>query len=624
MVWCPMITAQYVIVRAIVGRPVDAATRDGIVQHFRTTRSPEGAWGLHPESPGYVFVTALAYVALRLLGASADDPLAKDARVWLERRPPGDGVLAIPAWGRFWLALLGLYDWRAVPPCPPEALLLPRALPIHPSRVYCHTRLISLGMAYLYGRRFQADPRGLRNDLAHELYGGPLASVDFTRAHDRVASSDRAVAANVGLRTVRLATRAWERVCPHGMRRRASARALERIVWEQRASHYQALSPVNGLLNCLALYAADPTHAELDPSLAGLEAWRWEDAREGVRYAGARSNTWDTAFALEALAASGDASAAAAARRGYGFLRDAQMTGELPGAPDHERDPIDGGWCFSDGQHRWPVSDCAAEAVSAVFAVDGSATLAPPPAERIAADRLRAAAVFILSRQNADGGFATYERRRGPIWLERFNPSEMFARCMTERSYVECTASSLVALARLRAAAPASMTSDVDSALARALAFLRSTQRPDGSVPGFWGINFTYGAFHFVRGLRAAGAPSTDPQLRAAAAWLIAKQRADGGWGEHWSGCVAEQYVEAAESHVVMTSWALLALLDVADVDPEAVRRGFAWLVGRQRADGSFPPGGVNGVFFGTAMLDYRLYPSYFPAWALARFAAAA
>ena len=32
----------------------------------------------------------------------------------------------------------------------------------------------------------------------------------------------------------------------------------------------------------------------------------------------------------------------------------------------------------------------------------------------------------MLARQNADGGFGTYERRRGAAWLEAFNPSEMF------------------------------------------------------------------------------------------------------------------------------------------------------------------------------------------------------
>jgi len=38
--------------------------------------------------------------------------------------------------------------------------------------------------------------------------------------------------------------------------------------------------------------------------------------------------------------------------------------------------------------------------------------------------------------------------------------------------------------------------------------------------------------------------------------------------------------------------------------------------------NGDWPRDSVNGVFFGTAMLDYRLYNTYFPTWALARFEA--
>ena len=36
-----------------------------------------------------------------------------------------------------------------------------------------------------------------------------------------------------------------------------------------------------------------------------------------------------------------------------------------------------------------------------------------------------------------------------------------------------------------------------------------------------------------------------------------------------------------------------------------------------------YPEQAVAGVFFGTAMLHYRLYKAYFPAWALARAAGA-
>jgi lanosterol synthase len=69
-----------------------------------------------------------------------------------------------------------------------------------------------------------------------------------------------------------------------------------------------------------------------------------------------------------------------------------------------------------------------------------------------------------------------------------------------------------------------------------------------------------------------------------------------------------------------MTSWALLALLHAGrDARSPSVRRGVAFLERSQRPDGSYPEQAVAGVFFGTAMLHYRLYRAYFPAWALAR-----
>jgi squalene cyclase len=60
--------------------------------------------------------------------------------------------------------------------------------------------------------------------------------------------------------------------------------------------------------------------------------------------------------------------------------------------------------------------------------------------------------------------------------------------------------------------------------------------------------------------------------------------------------------------------------MEVLPVEHESVRRGILWLTGRQLVDGAWPRQGVNGVFFGAAMLDYRLYHFYFPVWALARY----
>ena len=112
------------------------------------------------------------------------------------------------------------------------------------------------------------------------------------------------------------------------LRRRALDRCLRRIRAEQRASGLQALSPVNGILNTLALWVDDPDAPDVATSIAGLEAWCWEDEAQGVRYAGARSTTWDTAFALQALMESPHVpdECVAAVRSGYTALASLQVT----------------------------------------------------------------------------------------------------------------------------------------------------------------------------------------------------------------------------------------------------------------------------------------------------------
>jgi squalene/oxidosqualene cyclase-like protein len=244
--------------------------------------------------------------------------------------------------------------------------------------------------------------------------------------------------------------------------------------------------------------------------------------------------------------------------------------------------------------------------------------LAAHVAHPIPEDRLVDAADLLLAMQNEDGGWATYEKTRGPAWLERLNPSDCFADIMIDPSYVECTSASIQALAAFRARYPGRRNEAIDAAIARGRDFLLGAQRADGSWEGSWGICFTYGAWFGTWGLRAAGVASDHPAMLRAVSFLRSKQLADGGWGETPESCRTRAYVHAEEGQAVMTAWAILALAAAGCGGGEEARRGVAFLTRRQRPDGSFPDEHIAGMFNKTCAIHYDNYLKIFPLWAMA------
>ena len=384
---------------------------------------------------------------------------------------------------------------------------------------------------------------------------------------------------------------------------------LDRIRWELETSDHTSISPVSGLLNIIALWLDDPEDPHFKRAIERFEGWIWEDDHKGTRVAGARSSCWDTAFALQALAAAAPhAAIGGAATRGSAFLASQQIGKTFVGFRQAYRIDPNGGWCFAGVWHGWPVSDCAAEAVLGLVKAGTGVD---------ARLRLEDAARFMLRCRNRDGGFGSYEPRTSRLGLEWLNPAEMFGDSMTEASYVECTASCLMALTEIRESCSQMLQLAIDDAVTRAALWLRRRQNEDGTWPAAWGVHFIYGTMFAVAGLRAAGVTPTHPAIRRACAWLKARQRPDGGWGEHHTSCITGRYVVHEHAQVIQTAWALKTLIEAGDPDWLAIDRAAGFLVRSQSDDGTWPKQDMVGVFFHTALLDYELYRSYFPVWAL-------
>ncbi|WP_426732254.1 2,3-oxidosqualene cyclase [Myxococcus faecalis] len=595
----------YIIGLYAMERAPDAPLRDGLLCYFRAHQNEDGGWGLSPESPSLVFTTVLTYVAQRLLGVEADDPDLVRARAWLL---PRGGPLGSGSWGKAILALLGLYEYEGLTPTPPELWLLPKALPFHPSRMWCHCRMVYLPMGWLYGRKARVRQTPLLAELKRELYPEPYERVDWKAARQRVADTDAYTPRSPWLRAASRVLGLYERLHSKRLRARALEESLEQIRGEDLATHFICIGPINKVLDAVVWHLARPGGPEVHAHLERLPDYL-QRTPEGVTFNGYNSSQlWDTAFAIQALVASGADRALDTLARASHFVESQQLLEDSPRPERFYRHPSRGAWPFSTREHGWPISDCTAEAVKACLLLE------PLGLNRVPRERLAQAVEFIRSLQNRDGGWATYEPTRAPRWLERINASDVFANTMVDLSHVECTSACVQALVAWRKVQP---EAPVEEAITRGLEFLRRTQREDGSWEGAWGVCFSYGTWFGVTGLACGGAAPEDPALRRAVRFLEEHQREDGSWSETLQGCRERRWVDGPTGHAVTTSWALLALFACGEADSRATRRGVAWLRARQGADGRWPREPLAGVFNRTGGIHYDTYLRTFPLWAL-------
>jgi squalene-hopene/tetraprenyl-beta-curcumene cyclase len=158
--------------------------------------------------------------------------------------------------------------------------------------------------------------------------------------------------------------------------------------------------------------------------------------------------------------------------------------------------------------------------------------------------------------------------------------------------------------------------------MAAAIEYIRREQEPEGCWFGRWGTNYIYGTWSALCALNAAGIDPADPMIRRAAAWLLSKQRPDGGWGE--DGASYEPGTPKGEGPVstpAQTAWALLGLMAAGEVHHDAVAAGIRHLEDTRTADGLWQEAHYTAVGFPRVFyLSYRGYKAYFPLWALARY----
>lgn len=601
---------------------LSAEQKSEMLRYLWNHQSPDGGWGLHIEEPCTMFGTVLTYISLRILGVPASEPRLSRAKTFIHSH---GGAMATPSWGKFWLCVLGVYEWEGINSLFPELWLFPEALPVHPSRWWCHSRMVYMPMAYCYGHKVTGKQTPLVMELRKELYPQAYDSIPFSTHKNTINKAELYTPLTLTLRVLNGFTNLYERVHSSWLRRKALDFLLSYIHAEDDQTKFVDIGPVNKFINMLSVWHAEGPDSEnfrKHKARVGDYLWMAEDGLKAQGYNG--SQLWDTAFALQAYTESGLSSYfAPAMQKGYNYLEISQVLEDVKDRVKFYRHISKGGWPFSTRDHGWPISDCTAEGLKATLALHET-IVTKPEQQLITPDRCADAINILLSFQNVDGGWATYENTRGPEWLEHLNASEIFGKIIIDYSYVECTSASVQAMVAFSAQQhfPSHRKAEIERSIKRGLDFIVSKQRPDGSWYGSWAVCFTYGAWFGIEGLISGGLSASSLPIQKAVAFLLSKQSAtDGGWGESYRSCVTKQFVSKGESQVVNTAWAVLALLKAgcAVSHRAQLAKAVAFLESRQTAQGDWEQEGISGVFNGNCMITYINYRNIFPLWAMGR-----
>lgn len=587
--------SDYVLFMHWVGE-VDAELEQRCVRHIRKRQLADGGWNIYYDGPSEINASVKAYFALKLAGHSPDEVFMQEARANILRL---GGIPRMNTYSKLYLALLGQFPWKYLPVIPVEMVLLPSWSFFNIYKMSSWSRAMLVPLAII--NHFKPT-RQLPNDKQlHELYPKGTEGNDFTLPRDQRVLTWR----NFFLRADRLLK--WlEPMHSRALRQRALEEA-ERWMVERIGEGSDGLAAVfPAMLNSIIALRAlgyPPEHPLYKKALADF-AGLFVDDPEDFRIQPCLSPVWDTAINIIALAESGFPAQHPALQKAAQWLVNKEVRVRCDWTMNNPH-PEASGWAFEYNNVFYPDTDDTAMALMAL-------RLVRPNEPAKLAEIFERALDWQLSFQCLDGGWAAFDKDVTRRWLEDMPFADHNA--ILDPTCSDLTARTLELLGYIG-------YNPGRPAVRRAIRYLRETQEHDGSWYGRWGVNYIYGTWQVLRGLRAIGEDMTEDWILRGRDWLESCQNDDGGWGETCASYEHPDLKGIGASTASQTAWALMGICACGDLDRPSVQRGLRYLLSTQQEDGSWHEPQITGTGFPRVFyLKYDMYRQNFPLLAFATY----
>ena len=595
--WCAelqgdsILESEYLLLKWILGQEAEPALIK-MTNYLRRIQMPNGGWNLFPGGPADLSASVKGYFALKLMGDHPHSPHMRNSRELI--RSMG-GAEKCNSFTKFFFACLGQISFDACPSIPPEIVLLPKWFYFNLYHVSAWTRTMVLPLGIVTTLKpVRPIPKHLRMD---ELYLDRAAA-------NRVAEPVHGFPRNWRELFLRIdqALRWYNQMPIEPLRQHALAKAERWLLDHLDGSEGLGaiFPPMVYILIVLRLLGYPEDHPRVVAAQKHLRDLFIEEADE-IRIQPCFSPVWDTGLALHAMAEAGLRPHSDCARRATQWLLDKECKFASDWRKNCPNGPV-GGWFFEYANPHYPDVDDTAMVAMALSRAGGEA-----------ADAAVGRGIdWLLAMQNDDGGWAAFDHTNDRPILEKIPFADHNA--MQDPSCPDIAGRVLECLGHN------GFTAD-HPVVRRAIAFLRRHQDPSGAWWGRWGVNFIYGTWQVLVGLRSVREDMNKPYVRKAADWLRSVQKADGSFGETCQSYDDPTLKGRGHTTPSQTAWGAMGLMAACGPNDPAVETAISWLVNNQRNDGSWDEDFYTGTGFPRVFyLKYHLYRLYFPLTALARY----
>jgi squalene-hopene/tetraprenyl-beta-curcumene cyclase len=591
------ISAEYIFFMHFTGR-LDPVKQDKVVNYLLHKQREDGSWPLFYGGLCDINSTVESYMALKMAGLPADREEVVRARQAIFAN---GGIKKTRVFTKMFLAMFGQLSWDDCPAVPVEIILFPNWFPFNIYEISSWSRGTVVPLSVV--RSFEPvhelpeghDVQELFTEKDQDL-GFKPNGLPFTNWRDTFIYLDRFIKF-VGKFPFK------------PLRKKALGKVEEWTLRHQEdEGDFAGIQPAmfNALL-ALHLLGYPKDHPACVKGMEAVDRFMLEkDGRLWMQ--ACVSPLWDTAICANALLDSGLPSDHPALVRAGEWIISKQVTtrGDWK-VKNPNAEP--GGWAFEFYNELYPDTDDTAEILLFLNRVEITDN-------RWKLSECQRAMDWLLRMQSKSGGWGAFDVDNDKEVLNEVPFADHKA--LLDPATVDVTSRILWMLAKWG-------FNKQHPQVKRAIEFVKERQEIDGCWFGRWGVNYIYGTFLALNGLRAIGEDMKDRFSRKAVRWLESHQNEDGGWGETCQSYTEPSLRGRCKSTASQTAWALLGLIAADEAQSSVVERGVAYLIDTQKKSGEFSGSWWEDEFTGTGFpihffIKYHMYQHFFPLMALSRY----